>query len=144
MILIGWLIAENILLNGSANAATSYYRWQNANGDWQFSDQAPVKSNSEMNISKVFGQNVNISKPANTTISPTRIKLKRQPVSKPQKSKQTARIRKQKAKQEQACQTLKAKLDAIHKKLRSGYKEPKGNKLRAQRRKINNKIHKQC
>ncbi|MFT5717742.1 MAG: hypothetical protein ACJAWS_000247 [Oleiphilaceae bacterium] len=138
IVFIAWLIAALVLLNGnSAIAATSYYRWQDAKGDWQFSDKAPIKSSSEMNISKVFGQNVNISKPANTATNPTLIKLKAQPVNKPQKSKQ-------KAKHEQICQTLEAKLDTIHRKLRAGYKEPKGNKLRAQRRRINNKIYKQC
>ncbi|MFT7372983.1 MAG: transposase InsO family protein [Oleiphilaceae bacterium] len=138
-------ITALVLLNShSAIAGTGYYRWQDTQGIWHFSDQPPVTPATDADISKVFGQTVNTSTSPNKAIDLLPIKLKDQSVNKPQKSKQIVRQRKQKMKQEQACQTLKVKLRAIKTKLRAGYKEPRGNKLRARRRKINTKIYHQC
>jgi len=143
--LMSWLITELVFSGGNiAVAGTSYYRWQDVQGDWHFSDQPPASPTQEANVSKVLGEAVNTSKPTTISINHTPTQFSNQPSHQSQKSRKIARQLKQKSKQKQACHTLKVKLDAIHTKLRAGYKEPKGNKLREQRRKINNKIYHQC
>jgi len=144
-ILIGWLITELILFSGnSAVAGSSYYRWQDNQGNWHFSDQPPVAPATETIIAKVSGPTVNTSKPSSLSIDHTSIKLSDQPINKRQKNSQITRQLKHQFKRKQICHTLEAKLDTIQKKLRAGYKEPKGNQLRKQRREISNKIYHQC
>lgn len=128
----------------SALAGTDYYRWQDTLGHWHFSDQPPALPSPEADVSKVVGQAVNLSAPPSKSINHQPIKRKSPRKNKHQVSKRIAHQRKQKAKQEQACQILKLRLASIKTKLRAGYKEPSGNKLRAQRRTINTKIYRQC
>lgn len=144
-ILMNLLIIEFVFFNAnSAVAGTNYYRWQDAQGDWHFSDQPPITSPSDTNISKIFGQTVNTSKSPASSAGDERTKSNNNAVHKRQNSKKIARTLKLKSKQHQACHSLKVKLDAIQAKLRTGYKEPSGNKLRDRRRKINHKIYHQC
>jgi hypothetical protein len=145
LILMSLLITELALFNGnSAIAATNYYRWQDAQGNWHFSDQPPIPASTDTNISKILGQTVNTSKPLANSFGQTLTKSNKKSVSKRLNSKKVARELKLQLKQEQVCQTLKVNLDVIQAKLRTGYKEPSGNKLREKRRKLNNKIYHQC
>lgn len=144
-ILIGLLLTESALLNiSSAAASTSYYRWQDSQGDWHFSDHPPSSPTSDTNLSKVLGQSVNTSKPTIKPDNHVTHKLKSRTVSDRHKNIESKRQLKKKSKQKRLCETLQEKLNTIHTKLRAGYKEPKGNQLRKQRRKINNKIYRQC
>ena len=145
LILMSLLVTELALFNdNSAIAATNYYRWQDAQGNWHFSDQPPIAAPADTNLSKIFGQTVNTLKPPANSFDQALTKFNKKTVSKQQNSKKVARQLKLQSKQNQACHTLKVKLDVIQTKLRTGYKEPSGNKLREKRRKITNKIYHQC
>lgn len=141
--LITKLIIGLSICNASyALAETSYYRWQDNQGAWHFSDQAPHTQTNKTTLLKVPETNVNT---ASSSIKPVRSNSKPF-IKKPSHVQQQkiAQQRKQHSKQNKLCQKLKAKLYTLHKKLRTGYKEPTGNKLRAQRRNLNEKIYHQC
>jgi hypothetical protein len=145
VLFISLLLSAFILLNiNSALASTSYYRWQDAHGNWHFSDHSPTNASSDAMLSKVIGQTVNTSKPTTTLDNHVTKKVKNRTSNKQHKNIETKQKRKKKSKQMQLCQTLHEKLNTIHTKLRAGYQEPKGNQLREQRRKVNNKIYRQC
>ena len=150
------LFSELILLNiNPALATTSYYRWQDTQGNWHFSDQPPLSAASDAKFSKVVGQTINTSTPTIEPHDPItnsngtnklkhRTRSERHKTDDQQKNIATKRQLKNEFKQKQLCLTLREKLNTIHTKLRAGYKEPKGNQLRKQRRKISNKIYRQC
>lgn len=134
------LIALILLPSNPAHADTSVYRWQDTKGMWHFSDKRPLSMVATTVISTVPKQSINLS---------TSPRFKSMDASTTQKKTQTKPREKRrdparKAKQAQTCQTLKDKLAKIQKKLRAGYKEPSGNRLRAKRRKIKSKIYQQC
>jgi len=144
-ILINLLVIELVFFNGSlAVAGSSYYRWQDIQGDWHFSDQPPIASPTDTNISKILVRTVNTSKPPAHSFDQALTKSNKKPISKRQNSKEVAHQLKLQSKQQQVCKTLKVRLNAIQTKLRAGYKEPSGNRLREKRRKINNEIYHQC
>jgi len=144
-ILIILLVTEPVFFNGNvAMASSSYYRWQDIQGDWHFSDKPPITAPTDKNISKILGQTVNTSKPPTNFFDRDRTKSNNNSVNKRKNNQKIARQLKLQSKKKQSCDILKVKLYTIQTKLRTGYKEPSGNKLRKKRRKINNQIYHQC
>ena len=131
-----WVLVLNY--HQSALAKSSYYRWQDSQGSWHFSDKHPL--NTEANISKIAKRAVNRSKSSHVTANTLATKATKKSNVRPTSNTLTN----QRLKQAEACNVLKQQREALQKKLRAGYKEPKGNTLRAQRRKLDHKIYHQC
>jgi hypothetical protein len=110
--------------------ADSVYQWVDEKGRLHFSDQKPAGQSAE----PVKPLQLNRAKPV-TAAEPYR--------ASPPGLKPSKRATK-KSSFNSDCQKLQVKLQRVENKLRSGYKEPKGNKLRAQRRELVSAQRKAC
>lgn len=126
--LITVLIIYIIICPTSATAAL--YKWQDADGRVHYSDTPPSVSQSNLALE--------YQPPADNRIEPPAVIALRKK-AKPRK-KHRAKRRKVAT---VSCGKYQQKIDKIQRQLRSGYREPKGNKLRSRRRELSKKLR-QC
>lgn len=126
--LITVLIIYIIIFPTSATAAL--YKWQDADGRVHYSDTPPSVSQSNLALE--------YQHPADNRIEPPAVIAPRKK-AKPRK-KHRAKRRKVAT---VSCGKYQQKIDKIQRQLRSGYREPKGNKLRSRRRELSKKLR-QC
>lgn len=107
----------------SWNASAELYKWIDAKGRTHYSDRAPL---SDITL-------LDYQAPADNHISaPAKIKYpKYAPVKKRSKARRRAKI---------SCDKYLSRIDKVQKQLRAGYREPKGNKLRARKRELNDQL----
>ncbi|WP_179957741.1 DUF4124 domain-containing protein [Exilibacterium tricleocarpae] len=114
------VIVAAVHLAWSVEAGAVIYRWTDADGKLHLSDEKPRHQDygtvAESDLPPVHMTPAPVVRPAE------------KPTSKPVKKKKTVR------KKTLDCTRYEKKLATIKRKLWSGYKEPGGNKLRAQRR----------
>lgn len=121
-------------------ASQPLYRWTDAQGVVQFSDVAPAQGAFDV---------IQPSPPALTPLPPPP-KLPKTSSSRPtqaekrraeQIDRQLAREQRQLKKR---CRDWQRELEHIQQQLRAGYREPKGNRLRARRRMLSDWIYEDC
>lgn len=110
----------------SINSQAKLYKWVDEQGQTHFSDLPPF--NSEAKIETLPAPEV-----GNQILAPEKIEFYRAP-------KKTARKRKTKRRN---CNKYAVRIDKVQQQLRRGYKEPRGNKLRARRRELSEQLR-QC
>ncbi len=115
-----------LLMVISMNSQAKLYKWVDKQGQTHFSDQPPL--NSEVKIETLSAPEV-----GNQILAPEKIEFYQAP-------KKTARKRKTKRRN---CNKYAVRIDKVQQQLRRGYKEPRGNKLRARRRELSEQLR-QC
>ena len=107
----------------SAAVATELYRWVDDTGKVNISDTRPRHIDSQqIQVFRLSAPNI-MQKPASTA------RLAKKTPSKQKKKKRRSSVKKR-----LDCARYQRKLAAVQERLRSGYREPEGNKLRARRR----------
>lgn len=122
-----------LLVSQFASAAT-IYKWKDEHGKTHYGDQAP--GNHEATAVRP-----NDLPHIHSSEEPKRIEFWKRPK---RKSKMRDTAKTQRSKHRNKCRQYEQKIEAINSALRSGYKEPKGNKLRAKRRKYKDLLYEQC
>lgn len=118
--------------------AAKIYTWRDTKGVVHYSDTPPIRP--ELNAKEISEELPLI----HVMEKPQRM-FTRKPLSKKsRKTKKGSSSRKQAARAEKLCKTYEAKIKRINKQLRAGYKEPKGNQLRAKRRELSDKLFQEC
>ncbi|NIB38722.1 DUF4124 domain-containing protein [Pseudomaricurvus alkylphenolicus] len=122
-----------LLISQFASVAT-IYKWKDEHGTTHYGDHVPgnqeataVKPN---DLPHIHGSE-----------APKSIEFWKRPKNESNK-RYTART--QRSRRSNKCGQYEQKIEAINSALRSGYKEPKGNKLRAKRRKYKDLLYEQC
>lgn len=118
-----------------------HYEWVDEKGQRHFSDRKPIhdvdyESHDQIQ-SDLFSD------------YDSEIKVKRsKPVSKNRSSGKKRKGRRKKdqqvKKQQERCQSYLNRMDKVQEKLRRGYQEPQGNKLRQKRRALSVRYQKEC
>lgn len=104
-------------------ATAELYKWIDDKGRTHYSDTAPLTENSLQEYHA----------PADNRIAPPAYipYPKYTPFKKKPKARRRAKV---------SCEKYQNRIDKVQKKLRAGYKEPRGNKLRARKRELNDKL----
>lgn len=148
-------IAINFFISiGFAATSAHYYRWQDHLGVWHFSDKPPGKSavsprkaaqTLQLENLNTFPINVIAPYVLESSSEKTRRRWKQKSGSNENKRDKRKKL---KAKEENTrrknCKAFHVRLDRIQRKLRSGYKEPQGNRLREKRRALKNQVYRHC
>lgn len=125
-----------ILLVITATARAEVYTWQDETGQQQFSDrppetrdyqrwEPPENPNSDLQLPEPRDDWPDLS---NTD----------------DEEDGGSHAREEKLRQEKRCREYEAELERINNQLRAGYREPKGNRLRAKRRRLRSKEFNEC
>ncbi len=122
-------------LSLAGNASATIYSWIDEHGQRHYSDSAPAQ-HSDQSVVEVPLADINRQSP------PAKIDYRRA-TRQPDKTAHHQRASAQR-KRRQHCEKIQRRLDAINKQLRSGYREPKGNKLRQQRRDYQRRKKQHC
>lgn len=107
------------------------YQWTDAKGKTHYSDRKPLDQS-----------------PKTLTRDELPLILRQQPVAvrefRPARNTSQRRRRSHSKDNSAACERYEKRLAAVREKLRRGYREPQGNRLRQQRRKWSELVHKEC
>lgn len=125
----------------SANAEP-IYRWHDAQGHVQFSESKPLQSTYE----EVNQQALPLVHDMQSLVEPAK-KITHKPTkSKTAKSNSAASHRRAAAhdKAIRRCNRYQEQLETIQQHLHAGYREPTGNRLRAKRSQLEERIRKEC
>lgn len=125
-----------ILLIITVPVRADVYTWQDENGQQQFSDRPPEAQdyqrweppdnpNSDLQLPEAQDNWPDLSDREDDEDG-------------------DSRAREQRLRQEKRCRGYEAELERINNQLRAGYREPKGNRLRARRRRLRSKEFNEC
>lgn len=109
------------------------YKWVDANGQTHYSDVAPAEGAQDSLVEYQAPADNRMLAPSQNAFPKRRVKDKRR----------TKKNNKKAKSKPQNCEKYQTQLTTLQKKLRAGYREPQGNKLRARRRVLADKL-KQC
>lgn len=128
-----WLMMLFVMLASSA-AQAEFERWTDDNGVIYYRNlESPAPE-------KATPPPASKSKRKAASIRPSAIaKNERKAAQQRRKAREKAQARKEKR-----CARLQKKLDNIQQKLDDGYREPKGNTLRRQRREVQSQMFREC
>jgi hypothetical protein len=127
------LVAVAVLVPGLAHAELQ--RWTDDNGVIYYRQVEPIPEPASTKSSTPAAKKTSSSRTKRSTTA--------------KREKAAARKRRQlaereEARQEKHCARLQAKLDRIEQQLDDGYREPKGNTLRRQRRDVQSDLFRDC
>lgn len=104
-------------------ATAELYKWVDSKGRTHYSDALPVSVRAPLDYQAPADNR--IAPPADIKYSESTSKKKRP------KSRRRAKV---------SCDKYQNRIDKVQKQLRAGYKEPRGNKLRARKRELNDQL----
>jgi hypothetical protein len=129
----------SILLISSFAKANEIYRWQDAKGRIHYSESAPLEGNYQQ-------LGVEDLPPVHSAVPPDFPKsvpvTNKQPIP-AQRVKKSRRVKSNEQSLKQ-CRRYREQLEGIAARLRAGYREPTGNRLRAKRRQIEQRLREDC
>lgn len=118
----------------SAPTMAEIYKWRDAQGVTHYSEDPPTQAAQQASeISADLPPIQRVSKPP-----------KAFPTSATKAQKKPKVTRRKASKRASKCPAYRAKIQRINQQLRGGYKEPTGNRLRAKRRELSDKIYAEC
>lgn len=132
---VGFLILPLILLVNVSTAHAELQRWTDDNGVIYYRQVEPIPEPVATKPSTPAAKKTSSSRTKRSTTA------KREKAA-ARKRRQTAE--REAARQEKHCARLQAKLDRIEQQLDDGYREPKGNTLRRQRRDVQSDLFRDC
>ncbi len=111
------------------------YQWTDEHGNTHFSDEAPQKENVRQ-----------LERPRLVNSPLPRVEVQRPEASSSEEQRQRRGVRasQQENAQERRCESYRTRKERINKRLRSGYREPRGNQLRRQRRELRALLYQEC
>lgn len=116
-------IAIGLLCSVSLGASAELYKWVDTSGRVHYSDTEPHSKATELDYHA----------PADNRIAPPAdIKYPKR------RSKKSTKSKRRRA--SVFCEKYQYRIDKVQRQLRAGYKEPRGNKLRARKRELNEKL----
>lgn len=134
-------------------AEAKIYKWRDSEGDTHYSDRPPpvrridgppAASDNSANRSEEISADLpylhSMQAPAklfpkrSTQVAPKTNRTPKRQAAKKSNAQALAR----------QCQGYRNQIASINKQLRSGYREPKGNRLRSRRRELSDKLYRQC
>lgn len=127
------LVAVAVLVPGLAHAELQ--RWTDDNGVIYYRQVEPIPEPASTKSSTPAAKKTSSSRTKRSTTA------KREKAA-ARKRRQTAE--REAARQEKHCARLQAKLERIEQQLDDGYREPKGNTLRRQRRDVQSNLFRDC
>jgi len=125
-----------ILFAMAAPAWAEVYTWQDETGQKRFSDQPPTTRDYER-WEPPDNPNSDLQLPEPREDWPERS-------SGGDKEENRSSAALERERQEEKCRGYEAELERINNQLRAGYREPKGNRLRARRRRLRSKEFNEC
>jgi hypothetical protein len=119
--------------------ANSIYRWRDAQGHLHYDDSKPLHHDSELIDNDALS-------PINTSVATTPAStVKSNHTSQSKKSKKLTQKRNKNADAaKQRCRRYDEQLETIANRLHAGYREPTGNRLRAKRRQLEQRVRDEC
>ena len=126
-----------LLISAVANA--ELYEWVDENGQRHFSDRKPMDVVSFQSHEEAVSDLMSVY---GSAIKPKKFNKKKK--TKRKGKQRSAKKYKEKAKQEERCESYLKRMDKVQEKLRRGYSEPQGNKLRSRRRELSLRYQKEC
>lgn len=132
------LLAVVFISGLSFNANAEIYKWRNSENKTIYSDRPP-----QMNVSILSTRREEVLVNYMDWKSTPKVKFYDHSSLKQvfKSKKQTARAV---SERRDPCAHYRKQVDGIQSQLRAGYTEPKGNKLRAKRRALNNRLYSEC
>ncbi|PCI47955.1 MAG: hypothetical protein COB51_05425 [Moraxellaceae bacterium] len=134
-----FVLSAVVFISGlSGNVSAEIYKWSDSENKTIYSDRPP-----QMKVRMLSAERGKVPVNYMDWKSTPKVKfydnssLKRVFKSK----KQTARVI---SKKRDPCVHYRKQIDGIQSQLRAGYTEPKGNKLRAKRRALSNRLYREC
>jgi len=125
-----------ILLVIAVPAWAEVYTWQDETGQQRFSDRPP-ESRDYQRWEPPENPNSDLQLPEPRAHSPV--------VSgNDDEDERRSNARSEKLRQDKQCREYEAELERINNQLRAGYREPKGNRLRAKRRRLRSREFNEC
>lgn len=137
----GWLGVMCLLLLPAVGHTSDVYRWQDEEGRVHFSDRAlaedaePVTPSASVNRLPAFSTTTARSRGAAGAVT-------EQPASNRERLSRQSRAALER--QRRSCDDYQRRLDRIQSQLRAGYSNTRGNRLRAQRRDLAERYHREC
>ncbi len=132
-------IAAGLLIALTGGVQAQIYEWFDENGARHFSDQEPVGVRY-----RIVGEDESRL----STYTPDPAPRRRTSATPNDAGSGTTRAGAANAsvaeRSEQVCRDYLERLDAVQQRLRAGYSEPRGNRLRAQRRALQNAYQRDC
>lgn len=123
------LVILMITLSQTAFAESSIYQWRDASGQIQFGDRPPHPEQAE-SVSTAQMRAINSQAPP--------------PDMPSMLSRQTSKAPSRKRQRSSRCDSYRRGLAMVEDKLRAGYREPQGNRLRERRRELSGKLWREC
>lgn len=130
----GWLVTFCLTLMPLTPVSADVYRWVDDDGGLHFSDRALAPGAEAMARPGAVNR-----VPAVTTASAGQPGTASGRRSAPRQADPA-----QRARQQRTCDDYLKRLDRIQSQLRAGYSNAKGNRLRAQRRSLSERYHREC
>ena len=128
----------------TCNATAAIYKWVDAQGTTHYSDRSTEAPDDHQRVDDDMPE-VHLLQPPDprvTDIQKANARLREQ-----RRKRQQAALRQRRAaasRSQSRCDSYERRLRSIHAALRKGYREPRGNKLREQRREIQRRVAAEC
>ena len=139
----GWHIVFLCCAAIAQPASAEMYTWTDDQGAIHFSDEAPVDYESEpvdLSAPSVVPMSENIR--AGERVSDTAREIKSMLAQ--DRPTRSSPVSTESSANQKRCDALRQKLDTIQQKLRSGYSNDRGNRLRRQRRELSQRYSREC
>ena len=129
----------SLILFIAAPAWAEVYTWQDENGQQRFSDRPPeTQDYQQWEPPDHPNSDLQLPEPRErSSVEPSKDDER-------ENSTKTSSGESQQEKQEKRCRQYEAELERINNQLRAGYREPKGNRLRAKRRRLRSRQFREC
>ncbi|WP_192034980.1 DUF4124 domain-containing protein [Halomonas sp. YLGW01] len=117
------------------------YSWQDEEGRWHFADAPPAAQEPADDTERRSVDDL----PTLNTMQPPQASPYRQPATPPSSGRASHSLSgSREAAPDPRCQRLEERLESVQQALRAGYREPRGNRLRARRRALTDAYRREC